>query len=72
MVDQDKFVFPVGARVRFNELGAIRSPKIASRIGTVTRASIGNGVRVVFDGSRTINTIHRSYLKLVIGPDQTE
>lgn len=72
MFNQDQSDFPIGARVRFTELGAARSPKIASRIGTVTRASIGNGVRVVFDGSRTINTIHRSYLKLVIEPDQTE
>jgi hypothetical protein len=66
VIEQNKFAFTIGTRVRFSELGAIRSPKMASRIQIVTSGGSGNGVRVVFDGSRTINTIHRSYLELVI------
>ncbi len=64
MIDEDKFVFPIGARVRFNKLGAACSPKMSSRVGTVVKAASSNGVRVVFDGAKTINTIHRSYLEL--------
>ena len=69
-MDQENFVFPIGARVRFNELGAARSPKMSSRVGTVVKAASSNGVRVVFDGTKTINTIHRSYLELVIEEDR--
>ncbi len=64
VIDQETFVFPIGARVRFNKLGAARSPKMSSRVGTVVKAASSNGVRVVFDGTKTINTIHRSYLEL--------
>ena len=69
MIDQETFVFPIGARVRFNKLGAARSPKMSSRVGTVVKAAGSNGVRVFFDGTKTINTIHRSYLELVIEQD---
>jgi hypothetical protein len=57
--------FPKGARVRFNKLGTAPSPKMLMRVGTVMKTVIGNKVRVVFDGSLTPVTIHRSYLEMI-------
>jgi hypothetical protein len=58
--------FATGDRVRLNEVGRARSPKLGQRLGTVEGVSrTGNSLRVVFDGGRTANSIHRSYLEVV-------
>jgi hypothetical protein len=57
-----------GDRVRLNELGASRSPKIRVRTGVVVAfsghksgsASLG----VLFDGNKRATTVHRSYIEL--------
>jgi hypothetical protein len=54
-----------GDRVRLNELGASRSPKIRVRTGTVvTLSSRSASVGVLFDGNKRPTTIHRSYVEL--------
>jgi hypothetical protein len=54
-----------GDRVRLNELGASRSPKIRVRTGTVvTLSSRSASVGVLFDGNKRPTTIHRSYVQL--------
>ena len=57
--------FPVSARVRFSALGAARCPKMKSRTGTIVKATIGNIVRIRFDGMRTVHAFHRSYLEMI-------
>jgi hypothetical protein len=53
-----------GDRVRLNELGASRSPKIRVRTGTlVTLSSRSTSVAVLFDGNKRPTPIHRSYLE---------
>ena len=66
MTRDDDDPMPIGARVKFSELGALRSPRLRKRIGTVVGINLsGNALRILFDGSRTTNTIHRSYLAKV-------
>jgi hypothetical protein len=56
-----------GDRVRLNELGISRSPKIRGRTGTVValsrRKSRSSSVGVLFDGNKRPTTIHRSYVE---------
>jgi hypothetical protein len=61
-----KIAIPVGARVRMSKLGLLRSPKMAGRVGTVIgSAASGTGVRIRFDGLRSSETIHHSYLETI-------
>jgi ribosomal protein L21E len=54
-----------GDRVRLNELGVSRSPKIRGRTGTVVAlSSRSTSVGVLFDGNKRPTTIHRSYVEL--------
>ena len=56
-----------GDRVRLNELGASRSPKIRVHTGVVvalsSRRSGGASIGVLFDGNKRPTTIHRSYME---------
>jgi hypothetical protein len=58
--------FLVGDRVRLSELGIARSPKIKARSGVVVALPRlnGNAIGVLFDGNKTVTTLHRSYLEL--------
>jgi len=57
-----------GDRVRLNELGASRSPKIRVRTGVVVafsgRRSGGASLGILFDGNKRPTTLHRSYVEL--------
>lgn len=57
-----------GYRVRLNELGVSRSPKIRVRTGTVVALSSrkwrSTSVSVLLDGNRRPTTVHRSYIEL--------
>lgn len=57
-----------GDRVRLNELGASRSPKIRVRTGTVVALSSSKwrstSVSVLLDGNKRPTTIHHSYIEL--------
>jgi hypothetical protein len=57
-----------GDRVRLNELGASRSPKIKVQAGAVVTLSSPRSrdasIRVLFDGNKRPTNIHRSYIEL--------
>lgn len=58
--------FEIGDRVRLNELGTSRSPRIHARLGRVIAVSglKSNAIHVLFDGNKTATRVHRSYLEL--------
>lgn len=63
----EKKGFKVGDRVRLNNLGLARSPRIrerGSKCGMIVGKSITMGYRVVLDGSRYSLSLHASYLEL--------
>lgn len=57
-----------GDRVRLNELGASRSPKIRVRTGVVVVHSGRRGgsasLGILFDGNKRPTTLHCSYVEL--------
>ena len=57
----------VGARVRLTPIAVARHPRL-SVPGTIRGTAGPNGYRVLFDGNRTMQTIHRSYLEPLPGP----
>ena len=53
----------IGARFKINELGAVRCPDLAGKVGTVV--ALGNrntGITVLFDGVRSPTCLHRDYI----------
>lgn len=60
--------FKLGGRVRLNELGASRSPKIRVRTGTVVALSSRKGssaaIGILFDGNKRPTRVHSSYVEL--------
>jgi hypothetical protein len=53
----------IGARFKINELGAVRCPALAGKVGTVV--ALGNrntGITVLFDGVRSPTCLHRDYI----------
>ena len=66
--------FSAGDRVRLSELGRSRFPARQNADGTVVvekRRTGGNGVRVLFDGSKTPVRLHDSFIE-PSGPEQSE
>ena len=58
--------FSLGDRVKLSALGAIRCPRLASKIGTVVGRSVYvNSVAVLLDGNKSPRTIHAAYLETV-------
>ena len=53
----------VGARVRLSVLGKARCPKMKTDTGVIVGGPIGRGVRILFDGSKTPITMHKSYVE---------
>ena len=57
-----------GDRVRLNELGASRSPKIRVRTGVVVALSGRRGgsesLGILFDGNKRPTRVHTSYVEL--------
>lgn len=54
---------PIGTRVTMSELGSVRCPRLAGKIGTVVgRGIYRNSITVLFDGNRTTSSLHRDYL----------
>lgn len=60
------FSFEVGTRCRLSELGKSRSPKLASKVGSVYRkARTKTQVHLLLDGNKTRITLHRSYVEQI-------
>lgn len=59
----------VGARFKLSELGTIRCPDLASKVGIVVDiSSRTTGITVLFDGAKRPTVLHRDY----IGPSSDE
>ena len=60
--------FRLGDRVRLNELGISRSPKIRARNGVVvalfSRGSRSASLSILFDGNKRPTRVHTSYVEL--------
>jgi hypothetical protein len=57
---------PGTERVGMTELGKERNPKLAERIGVVYGPSrYPNTIRVLWDGNRSPNAYHRSYIRVL-------
>ena len=60
--------FKIGDRVRLSRLGKQRTRKLAMEIGTVvgvvSSRNIGS-VRILFDGLKTAQSLHRTYIEPV-------
>jgi hypothetical protein len=53
----------VGTRFKISELGAVRCPKLADKIGIVVGLSRHNtGITVLFDGERRPTCLHRGFI----------
>lgn len=66
---ETSFGLEVGARCRLTELGKLRSPKLASKVGSVSKkARAKNQVHLLFDGNKTPITLHRTYVEWI--PDE--
>jgi hypothetical protein len=64
MTNQDTDILPIGARIKMSELGAVRCPRLADKIGTVIGASSRyyGSITVRFDGNKTATALHRDYI----------
>ena len=53
----------IGTRFRMSELGAVRCPRLAGKVGTVVGMSRYNtGLTVLFDGNKSSTCLHRDYI----------
>lgn len=60
-IDSHKIV--IGTRFRMSELGAVRCPRLAEKVGTVVGTSRYNtGLTVLFDGNKSSTCLHRDYI----------
>ncbi len=54
----------IGDRIKMSALGALRSPGLARKIGTViNRRPNSRVVTVRFDGNRYTTSLHRDYIE---------
>jgi hypothetical protein len=56
-------IFKIGDRVRLNELGNSRSPRLKGQVGAVVLVRSRYSVDVLFDGNKTPTAIHCSYIE---------
>jgi hypothetical protein len=55
-----------GCRVQLTRLGMERCPKLQARTGTiVSMARNANGFRVQFDGAKSPQSLHRTYIAMI-------
>lgn len=53
-------------RIKLSALGKERCPRIADKMGTVTRRTPNSSVvRVLFDGNRLSTSIHKDYIESI-------
>jgi hypothetical protein len=53
----------IGTRFKISELGAVRCPTLAGKVGTVVALGGNNtGITVLFDGARRPTCVHRDYI----------
>lgn len=56
----------MGSRFQLTRLGAERCSRFVGQTGIVVGFSRANGsIRVLFDGTKTARSLHRSYIELI-------
>jgi hypothetical protein len=69
VTDGGEQIFSLGTRCRLSVLGAQRFPRGVNNYCTVVgKGKTKNQIRVKFDGEKTPQTLHRSYLEMVPHP----
>ena len=64
MAEYDESELKPGVRIRLSALGRARSPRMKVQTGVIVGLTSGSeGVRVLFDGSKTAITVHESYIE---------
>jgi hypothetical protein len=63
-MDQETDRILVGTRIKMSELGAVRCPRLAEKVGTVVGGSsrYNSSITVLFDGNKTPTSLHRDYI----------
>jgi hypothetical protein len=68
--DVDRSTTPpvvIGARFRMSVLGAAHNPRLAKKEGTIVGTSrLYSSVRVLFDGRKSLVSLHRDYIKQIL------
>jgi hypothetical protein len=60
----------VGARFQLSDLGTIRCPELAGKIGVVVAISFRTtGITVLFDGAKRLSVLHRDYISPSLDED---
>ena len=55
--------FLVGTRFKMSELGSLRCPNLAHKVGSVVEVSLRtSGVTVLFDGAARPTVLHSDYI----------
>lgn len=52
----------LGQRCRLNQLGRERSPRLSHGLGTVVGVD-RSSIRVIFDGRKSITSLHKTYVE---------
>ena len=61
----------IGTRFRMSALGAARNPRLAKKEGTIVGSGrLNSSIRVLFDGRRTLMSLHRDYIEQI--PSEAE
>ena len=62
-MDQRANEIPIGNRFKMSELGGIRCPRLAQKVGIVVgRGIYKNNITVLFDGNKSTSSLHRDYI----------
>ena len=62
-MDQRANEIPIEIRFKMSELGGIRCPRLAQKVGIVVgRGIYKNSITVLFDGNKSTSSLHRDYI----------
>jgi hypothetical protein len=57
----------IGTRFEMSALGAAHNPRLAEKKGTIVgRSRLNGSIRVLFDGRKSLMSLHRDYIKQVL------
>jgi hypothetical protein len=62
-MDHDDTGFWPGQRIHLSALGRARSPRMKVHTGVIVGETLGRGVRIILDGSKTPMKLHKSYIE---------
>jgi hypothetical protein len=66
IIKSEDFDLKLGSRFQLTRLGVERCPKFGEQTGVVVGFSRANrSIRVLFDGTKTPRSLHRSYIESI-------